>query len=127
MKYLIDTHILLWLMLEPHKLSKKVKNVFQNIDNTLYISKISLWEIAIKMKIGKLDIKMNFGNIFDILKENDLLLLALDDKHIAGTLILPLHHRDPFDRMLIAQAKTENYTIITKYQNFSKYDVDVLW
>ena len=125
-KFLIDTHILLWLMLEPNKLSKKVKSTLKNFDNELFVSKISLWEIAIKMKIGKLDIKMNFDDIFDILENNDLKLLDLSNKHIAKTLLFDLHHRDPFDRMLIAQAKTENMTIITKDKSFSKYDIDIL-
>ena len=126
-KYLIDTHILLWLMLEPQKLSNAVKKTLQNTNNELYISRISLWEIAIKIKIGKLNIKMNFIDICVALKENDFILLDLKNKHIVETLALPFHHRDPFDRMLIAQAKTENLTIITKDQNFSEYNIDILW
>ncbi|OQX97145.1 MAG: hypothetical protein B6I24_09805 [Bacteroidetes bacterium 4572_128] len=127
MKYLIDTHILLWLMLEPQKLSNRIKNILENIDNILYVSNISLWEIAIKIKIGKLNIKMDFKNIFEVLKANDFKILNLCDEHISETLFIELHHRDPFDRMLIAQAKFENLIIITKDANFKKYDINILW
>lgn len=126
MRYLIDTHILIWLMLEPKKLSTRATAILKNINNTLYISKISLWEIAIKTKIGKLDIKIEFKEIFNILKKHDLILMSLENEHIIQTLNLPMHHRDPFDRMLIAQAQIENLTIITNDGSFVKYEVDIL-
>lgn len=75
-KYLIDTHILLWLMLEPQKLSDVVKKTLQNSNNLLYVSKISLWGIAIKIKIGKLNIEMNFSDISMNLKKMILFRLT---------------------------------------------------
>ena len=126
MNYLIDTHILLWVMLDPKKLSKEAQNIIENTENKIYVSKISLWEIAIKIKIGKLNIKTDFINIYKLLLSNDFDILDLSNQHIAETLQLPLYHRDPFDRMLIAQAKNENLKIITKDRNFKKYEVEIL-
>ena len=127
MNYLIDTHILLWMMLEPNKLSEKVKSVLVNYSNTIYVSQVSLWEMAVKIKIGKLDIKMSLTDIINKMNNHGILILPIKNNHIEETINLELHHRDPFDRLIIAQTRVENMTIISKDSNFSKYDVEILW
>ena len=127
MNLLIDTHVLLWMMFEPEKLSKKVKQILENTKNIVNVSYLSLWEIAVKVKIGKLEIKMAFEDIVENIENQGIIFLPIEKKHISETINLELHHRDPFDRMLIAQSKVENLTMITKDNNFSKYDINIIW
>ncbi len=127
MNYLIDTHVLLWVMLNPSKLSDKAKSIIKDRKNGIYISKISLWEIAIKIKIGKLEINMDFNRMIKSIIDNDIEILDLSTVHITETLKLPFHHRDPFDRLLIAQAKFEDFIFITKDEKLKKYKIKILW
>ncbi len=126
-KYLIDTHVLIWLVSESEKISRKAFSILNRRENKIYISTISLWEISIKEKIGKLDLGLSIDELITELKFNEIEIFTINTNHIKELKNLELHHRDPFDRMLIAQGKTENMTIITKDKSFSKYDVDILW
>jgi len=126
-KYLLDTHALLWFARKSSQLSEKGYSIISDIKNNIFVSDISIWEIATKMKIGKLDFELTVEELCKYITNLQFEWLSIDKTHIIGTLPLPLHHRDPFDRMLIAQAKTEKMTIITRDTNFSKYDIDVLW
>ncbi len=97
------------------------------MQNEIFVSDISIWEIAIKMKIGKLNFEMSIKKLCEHITNLKFNWLKINKNHIIETLNLPLHHRDPFDRILIASAKLENLTIITKDRNFDKYDIDILW
>ena len=125
-KLLLDTHTFLWFMEGARQLSSLAKNRISN-STAIYLSIISFWEISIKLNIGKLDLKFKLQDYSNEWKKSGGNILPLSEIHTFSYLNLPLYHRDPFDRMLIAQAKTENLTIITKDKNFSKYDVDILW
>ena len=92
-----------------------------------YISIASVWKIAIKMSIGKLLLEFSFDEIEEKLAGSNIKLLDISVKHTQQIISLPLHHRDPFDRMIIAQSITENLTVISKDKNFSLYAIKLLW
>jgi PIN domain nuclease of toxin-antitoxin system len=127
MQYLLDTHTFLWFLEDDPQLPEKVKKEIIDINNRCYISIASLWEIAIKIKLGKLRIKFPFEKFAAYLSDNEIELLPISLEHLLQLLNLELHHRDPFDRLIIAQGLAENLTILTKDENFSRYTSNILW
>jgi len=127
MEYLLDTHAFLWFIDGSIELSPQAKKIIQNTDNNIYLSIGSLWEIAIKIKIGKLSIDMSFNELKKESDKNDIRLLPVQYEDILVLTSLELYHKDPFDRIIIAQAIQHNLTIITKDSNFSDYPVKVVW
>ena len=124
MKILLDTHIFLWLLSGDGRLSKKAKKIFLCEDNDLYFSVVSLWEISIKVSLGKLKLADNWMAVIeDEMAINLIKLLQIRKWHCYKIVDLPLHHRDPFDRMLIAQAMIENMSILTCDDQFYGYDI----
>ncbi len=122
-KFLLDTQIFIWWMEDKKRLKENIKNILSDSSNSVFLSVTSVWEMAIKLKLGKLklpkDWKQTIKNCrFEILPVNFEHALALEE--------LPLHHKDPFDRMLIAQAKVENCTLITVDQKIQKYKIPVV-
>jgi PIN domain nuclease of toxin-antitoxin system len=120
---LLDSHILLWALLEPEKVSATNISLMRKRENVIFISAVSLAEIRIKQAIGKLTVPENFD---DEIHAGNYVLLPLLPEHTAALASLPLHHRDPFDRMLIAQAIAENLTLITADKDILKYDLKLL-
>ena len=118
--YLLDTHVLIWWLENNPKLSREGYDLINNGENNIYISSATIWEISIKSSLNKLKIASNY---LDILRKNNFLDLNINFTHTVNVENLPYHHHDPFDRMLITQAKIENLTIITHDQKFSRYDV----
>jgi len=127
MTYLVDTHALLWMMFEPRKLSQKAQEVLADKSLHKFVSVTSLWEIAIKNRIGKLPLPMG---ITDTISKVDVLgvgHIGVGQRHIEIFNSLPLLHRDPFDGIIIATALSESMTIITGDENIQKYDVPWIW
>jgi PIN domain nuclease of toxin-antitoxin system len=128
MKLLLDTNVFIWLNDAPHRVREHVMTVIANPDNDLFFSLTSIWEMQIKIQLGKLELS---DSLPDILKtqqvENNLQVLTIDLNHIWSLENLPTHHRDPFDRLLIAQAQTEGMTLVSADGIFEMYDVDLLW
>ncbi|MBN8721020.1 MAG: type II toxin-antitoxin system VapC family toxin [Sediminibacterium magnilacihabitans] len=127
MQYLLDTHTLLWFLQDDPQLPKKISSRIRNIENNYIVSIASLWEIAIKIKLGKLSIKFPFERFAVYLADNDLEVLAISFDHISQVLNLDMLHRDPFDRIIIAQGITEDLTILTRDEHFAKYAVKTTW
>jgi PIN domain nuclease of toxin-antitoxin system len=127
MRYLLDTHTLLWFLQDDPQLPEKVGNEITNIENSCYVSIASLWEIAIKINLGKLNIKFPFVKFASYLADNDIEVLQIGFDHLIQVATLDLHHRDPFDRIIIAQGLVENLTIITKDEHFPSYTDKILW
>jgi PIN domain nuclease of toxin-antitoxin system len=121
-QYLVDTHILLWVLNADSRLSDHHRDIFLAGENVI-VSAISVPEIAIKRSLGKITLT---GNIVDILRSNGIPILSVNESHAARLEHLPLHHRDPFDRLLIAQAQIEGLTLVTADRQFSTYDVAVV-
>lgn len=127
MRYLLDTHTLLWFLQDDPQLPEKVGNEIANVENSCYVSIASLWEIAIKINLGKLAIKFPFVKFASYLADNDIEVLQIGFDHLIQVATLNLHHRDPFDRIIIAQGLVENLMIISKDENFPNYTDRILW
>ena len=126
--YLLDTHALLWFLSGDERISPKSRKVISDPKNRCYISIASLWEMAIKIKIGKLDLSFDLKELATYLSGNNIEVLPIAFEHIMETLVLEDHHRDPFDRIIIAQARFERLTIISKDENFPKYaHIRLIW
>ena len=127
MELLIDTHAFVWFINANKKLSDKAKETIESADFSPVISIASFWEITIKLSLGKIDIKSSLMDFIEKTNKKGFRILPVQPNHLFYLPNLPFHHRDPFDRMLIAQAISENMTIVTKDPDFKKYDVPVLW
>jgi PIN domain nuclease of toxin-antitoxin system len=124
MKLLIDTHIFIWWTFEPSKINDKLLNILLDSNNSLYLSIISILEMQLKIQINKLKINENLESLIDKqIKINDLNVLSLKPKHIFELSNLPMFHKDPFDRLLIAQSRIEDLTLLSSDNIFSNYDV----
>ncbi|WP_233220054.1 type II toxin-antitoxin system VapC family toxin [Pleurocapsa sp. CCALA 161] len=123
MKFLLDTHSLLWTVFEPDKLSTEAQEIIVDHNNIICLSLISLWEISIKQNIGRLDIPKEF---FEVVSEGGFEILSLTMDQIKKYRTLPLHHRDPFERMLIIQARQQKLIFITRDSEISQYDVEIV-
>lgn len=123
MHYLVDTHIFLWWLTDNKKLKESVVKILTDSENQVYVSVTSGWEISIKNKAGKLPLKTTLKRCFE-LAGFEILNVSLD--HVLSLDGLPLYHKDPFDRILIAQAQAENLTLITSDQKIWKYPVKVI-
>ena len=122
-RYLIDTHIFLWTLFEPEKLSPEARAILQNMEKQVFVSAISFWEISLKFALGKLELE---GCLPEDMPEHALAtglsLLPLKAEHVGGFYKLPrLKHKDPFDRMLIWQAIVMNLPLISADKAFAEY------
>ena len=128
MRLLIDTHTFIWLDNAPSRLSQRVRRALEDIDNSLLLSMVSVWEIQIKEQLGKLDIQNSLTNLIERQQEvNEVELLPITLPHVLALSELPFHHRDPFDRLLISQARVDDLVLVSKDEIISKYHVDLLW
>lgn len=127
MNYLLDTHVLIWFLNGDKALSSKARKAIESENASSFISIASLWEIAIKVSLDRLSIKVPFENLSNEIEKNNFQLLPItfNDTLILST--LPFHHRDPFDRIIISQSMTNDFTVISKDKEFSEYEVKLLW
>jgi PIN domain nuclease of toxin-antitoxin system len=128
MKLLLDTHALIWFISGDNRLGEQAKEAFLNSDNKLYFSKASLWEMTIKISLGKLVLSENWlAAIEKEMISNGIQWLEIEIDHCKTLADLPFHHRDPFDRLLISQAISETMAIISIDSQFSHYPLDIIW
>jgi PIN domain nuclease of toxin-antitoxin system len=128
MEYLLDTHTFLWFINGDAQLSKKAKDAIVDPDAIKYISIASFWEIAIKLNLGKLSLDMPYLDLRQQVSDNGFEILPITFSHTTELISLELHHRDPFDRIIIAQAISERLILISKDGNFEKYgQLKILW
>jgi PIN domain nuclease of toxin-antitoxin system len=121
MKLLLDTHLLLWAAGEPQRLSKQARTLIDNPDNELLFSAASLWEVAIKRGLGRKDFKVDARLLRRGLLDNGYSELPIISAHVVATESLPLIHKDPFDRILVAQATVDGVTLLTIDSLVSQY------
>jgi len=127
-RFLLDTHTFLWLESDPAQLSVTAAAAIINPDNTPVLSYASVWEIQIKVQIGKLQLTAPLKTYIEAQQQNSQLeLLPVELRHIFAIDRLPLHHRDPFDRLLIAQSLSEGIPILSRDSTLSKYPLKVIW
>jgi PIN domain nuclease of toxin-antitoxin system len=127
MELLLDTHALIWFINGDDLLPDNVQDAIKDIRNKCFLSIASLWEIAIKTSLGKLELKSDFNKVADFLSANDIDILPITFEHLQKLLNLKYHHRDPFDRIIIAQGMAEKLTVLTKDETFKKYRVKIMW
>jgi len=128
MKVLVDTHTFIWDLLSDHRSSRLAKQMLKSDEHELFFSLVSLWEFSIKIKTGKLNaLGSSFAYLRDEMENYSMQLLPIRYEHILQLDALPVHHSDPFDRLLIAQAITEALPILTHDRVFSLYPVKVIW
>ena len=127
MKSLLDTHTFVFWDSQPSKLSQRALELLTNKDNLRLLSVVSLWEIQIKQQLGKLTLNKTLEEIILIQQNNYIEILPVTVAHILALDSLPLYHKDPFDRLLIAQANRENAVLISCDSVFANYSVQVEW
>ena len=126
MSVLLDTHVLLWFQSLDKRISPTLRTRIEQSDEDYFVSHVSFWEIAIKSSIGKLKLDRDLSATFIAIKDAGFQILPMAEGHFLQTATLPLHHRDPFDRMLIAQAKHESMHLLTADPHFAAYDVQLI-
>ncbi|MCC7520474.1 MAG: type II toxin-antitoxin system VapC family toxin [Flavobacteriaceae bacterium] len=127
MNVLLDTHTFLWFVAGDRKLSEKVIDAIENQKNSIFISIVSFWEIAIKLNLGKLEFSGGVQKLIDLAIENGFEILSLDLKDTVLVSQLDFIHRDPFDRILIAQAINNDLFFATADENIIKYPIRHFW
>ncbi|MCF6268835.1 MAG: type II toxin-antitoxin system VapC family toxin [Melioribacteraceae bacterium] len=128
MNYLFDTHTLLWSVGDTTKLSENVKQLYLNSNNNIFFSIVSIWELAIKIRLQKLNLNVPLQNFVDEhILGNNIQILDLKLNHLFKLEKLPLHHRDPFDRIIISQAFVENLPIVGIDKTFDNYQIKRIW
>ena len=128
MKYLLDTHTFLWIIDDSENLTDKVRKIYLDGANEIYLSVASIWEMAIKISLNKLSIRGQLEKFIDRHAiENNIRLLSIQPHHIFPIEKLPFHHRDPFDRLLLSQCIQEKMYLLSKDEEFDKYGIHRIW
>ena len=128
MRLLLDTHTLLWLLVNDPALSARARKTIEDPANESFVSIVSLWEIAIKAGMGKLSLPAPFSTVFPSeLLQNGIGVVSVELAHLEALLQLPPIHRDPFDRLIVAQANVEGMTLVTSDAHLASYPVPILW
>jgi PIN domain nuclease of toxin-antitoxin system len=128
MRGLLDTGTFLWFISGSSRISQRVKTIISEIDNEILLSIASLWEIAIKVSLEKLEISMPFEHLISRqLRNNEIKLLPVESNHLKELIKLPFYHRDPFDRLIISQSIVENLPVLTCDRIFNAYPIEKLW
>ncbi len=117
----------MWMDSEPEKLSARAQELCRSPENTLMISVVSLWEMQIKIQLGKLKLKMPLAELIREQRENGVGVLPVEAAHIFALASLPDHHKDPFDRLLVAQAITEGMVLVSSDPMIAQYPENVVW
>lgn len=127
MAYLLDTHVLIWLLEADPSLPNSLVELIEDSNNDLFISTASLWEMTIKVSLGKLELSKSLEEIFTHLNKISIKILPIQPNHLLSLEHLPFHHRDPFDRIIISQCINEQIILISRDSAFHKYEVNCIW
>lgn len=128
MRYLLDTHTFIWMDSDPSRLSARVFNICQDSSNALVLSVASVWEMMIKTQAGKLTLPASPAYLIKSQRRtNGIRVLPIKLSHVLGLSDLPHHHKDPFDRLLVAQAMAENLVVLSHDPQIARYPVPVVW
>jgi PIN domain nuclease of toxin-antitoxin system len=127
MKYLIDTHVVIWFLEGNTNIPEKTRLIITGPDNEILVSIATFWEMAIKLSLGKLILPKELKEIIDDTKSLNISVLKINEEHVLKVLELPVIHKDPFDRIVISQAIVENLELISKDDLFDKYGITRIW
>lgn len=127
MRFLLDTQVFLWWIADDPRLSEKARGIMRNVENRLFLSAASGWEIAIKAKLGRIRLPQNpQGFVARQLSANAIESFPIQMSHALHTFTLPPYHRDPFDRIIVAQAQLEKLTVLSSDPQIARYDIKVI-
>ena len=127
MDYLLDTHTLIWVLDDTITSYKLPTEIIKDHQKKKYVSIASLWEVTIKLSVNRLSLNFSLDDLLETIKSKNYILLPIKEAHLEEYLKLPFHHRDPFDRLLIATAIYEKFTLITSDKENQLYDVKWVW
>jgi PIN domain nuclease of toxin-antitoxin system len=128
MRVLLDTHTFLWVLEDSPRISARAREVVHDVRNEAFLSTASLWEIAIKVSTAKLTLDRSFDEVLAFIERRRLLaLMPVAPVHIAAVIELPFHHRDPFDRMLVAQTLAEDLSLVSNDDVLDAYGIRRMW
>lgn len=127
MKYLLDTHALLWALEAPDQLSEQAREIIQNPDSEIFVSPVLPWEIAIKANTKKIPMYPLLSSFHRVMRETGFIVIGIDPLHAIRSGLLPFHHRDPFDRLLAAQSLEMNIPILSRDRQLDLYGVSRIW
>ena len=123
-RYLVDTHALIWSFENNKKLLQKMKNIIDDAHNEIFVSIASLWEMAIKISNGKLDLSVSLAQLIEDIALRNIQILPINPSHVLKVETLPFHHKDPFDRIIVAQSLVENITVVSIDEILDEYFVN---
>jgi len=127
-RLLLDTHVWLWWLTNPDRLSRPADAALRSPDNRLHLSPASTWELVVKSATGRLEIEGSVGALLEeAIIASGVQPLPIEHSHALQLAQLPPHHRDPFDRMLIAQAQVDRLVLVSADRRLADYDVEILW
>ena len=126
MRYLVDTHVLIWFLEGDERLSETHKKILENQENQILVSDASFWELAIKISIKKLELQCPFEELKSLLEGHGIHSLPIAFPHFNKLLSLPIHHGDPFDRLIIAQAMVEKLPVLSADFHFQAYAIELI-
>ena len=126
-KYLLDTHVLLWMQEDASLLPEKVQKIIADRNNQIYVSLISFWEIVLKQNVGKLKLRYDLDELAEACIYNNIETINIQFYHLNQLRLLPLLHKDPFDRLLVATAYSEGLKFISKDSLMNAYNIEVIW
>ncbi|MFV1957915.1 MAG: type II toxin-antitoxin system VapC family toxin [Planctomycetota bacterium] len=121
--YLLDTHVLLWWLAEPERLAAPARDIIEDPQIPVLVSAAAVWEMAVKKAIGRLDMP---SNLPEVLAGERIEILDVGIHHALAVADLPMHHRDPFDRLQVVQARIENLVLVTRDRRLVRYEVQIL-
>lgn len=127
MRVLLDTHAIIWFTDGDARLPDTAIEIIKDPGNDIYVSIASIWEIAIKTSLGKLTVSRSIDGLYHFMQVNKINVLQITPAHLNILSTLPHHHRDPFDRLLIAQAISEGFSIVSADQHFNAYEAKIIW
>ncbi|MGD0959890.1 MAG: type II toxin-antitoxin system VapC family toxin [Methylomonas sp.] len=128
MNILLDTHTFLWLRSSPEKIPDKVLSAYYDLNNEVFLSMVSIWEIQIKHQLGKLDIELPLQSLIEEQRLNNALqILSIEAEHIFALSNLSFHHKDPFDRLILVQSQLENLKLASADRVFVEYGMELFW
>lgn len=127
MAYLLDTHAFLWFVSGDEHLPESAKSIIKNIHESCFLSAASLWEITIKHQNKKLELGLSLEELFDFVDRNQIEVIPINNIHLLQLSTLPAYHNDPFDRLIIAQAISEDLKVISKDRVFKNYKINLVW
>ena len=127
MEFLLDTHTFLWFAFGDEKLPIQIQDKIKNLKNSCFVSVASLWEITIKQRLGKINLTLSIGELFRLAELNQIEILPISSEHLIKLSKPPLHHKDPFDRLIISQSISEKLILISRDSEFAKYKIKLIW